>query len=192
MAFRPPDFERLLARLTEALESRGFDFMLIGGQAVLLHGKPRLTDDIDLTIAAGPEALERLVAACASLGLRLLPDDPESFVRETSVLPTAEPDTGIRIDLILSTSPYERQAIDRAVRVEIGGARVPFATAEDLIIHKIFAARARDLEDAAAVVRRQGESLDWEYLERWAEAFAQVPGREDMPERLRKLHHEPS
>ena len=64
---------------------------------------------------------------------------------------------------------------------------VPFATAEDLILHKLFAGRLRDLEDATAVVHRQREKLDWAYLERWGESFAEIAGREDLPDRLRKL-----
>ncbi len=37
-----PDFEDLLARLGRVLRSYDLPFMLIGGQAVLLHGEPRL------------------------------------------------------------------------------------------------------------------------------------------------------
>jgi len=187
MTFRPPDFESLLARLTEELEAQRLSFMLIGGQAVLLHGRPRLTEDIDLTLAAGPESLSQVLVACRKLRLEPLPEDVQEFVRQTFVLPAAEPETGIRVDFIFSTTLYERQAIERAVRVELKGVAVPFATAEDLILHKLFAGRARDLEDASTVVRRQIDKLDWAYLERWAESFAEIPGREDLPDRLRKL-----
>ncbi|MGD2070813.1 MAG: nucleotidyl transferase AbiEii/AbiGii toxin family protein [Gemmatimonadota bacterium] len=187
MASHPRDFEALLARLTKEIEGSGFGFMLVGGQAVLLHGTPRLTEDVDLTLAAGPDALPAVLQVCDRLGLGPLPEDPESFVQETFVLPAAEPETGLRVDIIFSTTPYERQAIERAVRVEILGVPVPFATAEDLLIHKLFAARPRDLEDAASVVRRRGDSLDWGYLMRWARAFAEVPGRESMVERMEEL-----
>jgi predicted nucleotidyltransferase len=73
------------------------------------------------------------------------------------------------------------------VIVEMAGVSVPFASAEDLIIHKLFAGRATDLEDAATVVRRKGRDLDWDYLEKWVQQFAEVPGRESLPERLAGL-----
>lgn len=187
MTFRPPDFESLLARLTEDIEAQGLNFMLIGGQAVLLHGRPRLTEDIELTLAAGPESLSRVLVACRNLRLEPLPEDVEAFVRKTFVLPAAEPETGIRVDFIFSTIRYERQAIERAVRVELKGVAVPFATAEDLILHKLFARRALDLEDATAVVHRQRDKLDWAYLERWGESSAEIVGYEDLPDRLRQL-----
>lgn len=161
--------------------------MLIGGQAVLLHGRPRLTEDVDVTLAMGPEGLPTILEAAASLGLEPLPDDVEGFVQETFVLPAADPETALRVDFIFSTTPYERQAIDRAEIVELEGAAVPFATAEDLLLHKLFAGRARDLEDAESVVRRKGADLDWDYLERWAREFAAIPGREDLPERVDAL-----
>jgi hypothetical protein len=116
-----------------------------------------------------------------------LPEDVDAFVRETSVLPARDPGTAVRVDLVFSTTPYERQAIARTHRVAIGSVEVPFATAEDLIIHKLFAGRALDLEDATSVVVRKGETLDWAYVERWAREFAAIPGRENLAEQVKRL-----
>jgi len=182
-----PDFADLIARLAVELEAKRVPFMLIGGQAVLLHGEPRLTQDVDVTMGVGPDRIPDLLAVCDELGLQPLPDDPGVFARETFVLPAADPTTGVRVDLIFSTTPYEAQAIDRAVLVNVGSREVPFATAEDLLLHKLFAGRPRDLEDAAGVVRRKGLELDWEYLARWAREFAVIPGREDLPAQVEAL-----
>lgn len=40
-------FKELLARLADLLDQKGIPYMIIGGQAVLLYGEPRLTRDID-------------------------------------------------------------------------------------------------------------------------------------------------
>jgi hypothetical protein len=141
---------------------------------VLLHGQPRLTEDIDVTLGVGPDALARVREVCASLGLIVLPQDPEAFVLDTFVLPVRHAPTGIRVDLVFSTTPYEQQAIARATRVMLAGVEVPFATAEDLIVHKLFAGR-------------KGASLDWTYVVRWAGEFAGIPGREDLPGRVARL-----
>lgn len=187
VSHRAPDFPHFLARLGTALREEGIPFMLIGGQAVLLHGRPRLTEDIDVTLGTSPDDLPVLLRVCQALGLRALPEEVERFVRETFVLPALEPESRMRVDFIFSTTPYERQAIERAVTVELEGVPVPFAAAEDLLLHKLFAGRPRDIEDAQEVVRRKGRELDWEYLERWAREFASVPGREDLLERVKKL-----
>ena len=187
MASRPPDFERLLAGITRELRRRDIPFMHIGGQAVLLHGAPRFTQDIDVTLALGPDDMAKVLAVCDALGLEPLVEDLASFARETFVCPLRDRATGVRVDLIFSTLPYEHTAIERAVEVDVGGESVPFASAEDLILLKLFAGRARDLEDARSVVARQGAGLDWPYLEHWAAAFAAIPGREELPERLQAL-----
>ncbi|MCI0434399.1 MAG: nucleotidyltransferase family protein [Gemmatimonadetes bacterium] len=181
-----PDFEALIARIAAALQARNIPFMLIGGQAVLLHGEPRLTQDIDITLGVSPDRLQTVLDACTSAQLTALPEDVPGFVRDTFVLPAAAA-SGIRVDFIFSTTPYEAVAIDRAVTVEICGTAVPFATAEDLVLHKLFAGRPRDIEDAKGVVRRKGDGLDWEYLGRWAREFGAVPGREDLPVAVTRL-----
>lgn len=89
MGSPPPDVTTLLAALTFELERRGLRFMLIGGQAVLLHGLPRFTADVDVTLAAGPAALGELRSVCDALGLSPLTpsaDELESFARRTNVL----------------------------------------------------------------------------------------------------------
>ncbi len=183
----PTGLERLLAALTSQLGSAGLPFMLIGGQAVLLHGAPRLTEDVDATLDADPSKLDALLESCAVLGLVPLPQQVESFVAETFVLPVRHAATGVRVDFIFSSTEYEHQAIQRAQPVTLAGEPVPFATAEDLIIHKLFAARPRDLEDARGVVVRKGADLDWGYMEKWARDFAAVPGKEGMPAMLAEL-----
>jgi len=183
MGSPPPDVSGLLAALTSELDRRGLPFMLIGGQAVLVHGLPRFTADVDVTLAAGPAALPDLRAACEVLALTPVTrgsESLESFVRRTFVLPARHAATGVRVDFIFSTTGYEAEAVARATRIPLGGASVPFATAEDLLIHKLFAGRSRDLEDAEGIVRRQAGRLDWVYLERWVAEFALVPGREGM------------
>ena len=185
-----PDVTALLASLTSELDRRGIRFLLIGVQAVLLHGEARFTADVDVTLDAGPAALSDLRAACDTLHLTpVVPasESLETFVRRTFVLPARHAATGMRVDFIFSTTPYEAEAVARAQRVPVGGTAVPFATAEDLVIHKLFAGRARDVEDVAGVVRRRGATLDWAYLERWAAEFARVPGREGMLAALAQL-----
>lgn len=177
----PTPVEHLLAGVARELKAARIPHMVIGGQAVLLHGAPRVTEDIDLTLAAGPEQARDVLAVCQRMGLTPLPTDVDRFVAETFVLPARHAHTGFRVDFIFSTTPYERSAIGRAQPVNVAGEAVPFATAEDLIVHKLFAARPKDIEDAEGVVRRSAAALDWAYIERWAMAFAAVPGREAMP-----------
>jgi hypothetical protein len=145
--------------------------LVIGGQALLIYGKPRLTQDIDITLGVGPEALDRLQTIVKQLGLRLLVEEEvELFVQRTWVLPVQDPDSGIRVDFIFSSSEYEREAMRRARSVTIEGYPIRFASLEDLIVHKVVAGRPRDLEDLRGVLRRQRD-VDRDYVRRWLKDF---------------------
>lgn len=105
-----------------------------------------------------------------TLGLRLLAD-PETFTRQTMVLPCQEPESGIRVDFIFSFTPYEQQALARVKTVEVGDTAVCFASLEDLIVHKMIAGRPRDLEDVTNVLRKNS-SADLPYIRHWLGEFS--------------------
>ena len=147
-------FEKLLARLGAALDAAGIGYMVIGGQAVLIYGEPRLTRDIDVTLLATLDQLSLVLNLTESLDLEVLVE-AEEFARETMVLPCRDPDTEIRVDFILADTAYEREAVQRARLVQLAGTRVRFASPEDLVVHKILAGRARDLDDVRSILLKQ-------------------------------------
>ena len=187
---RQPEFDRLVAAVSRELRSRNVPHILIGGQAVLLHGAPRLTQDIDVSLSVGPEEVAVVEDACTAIGLKPLVAAPVDFARETFVLPVRSGSSGVRVDFIFSNTEFERVAVDRAVQVALSGEAVPFASPEDLILFKLFAGRARDIDDVRSIVGRQGAGLDWSHIERWAGVFAEIPGREDLPRRVAELRDE--
>ncbi len=147
--------------------------MVIGGQAVLLYGEPRLTKDIDITLGIGTDQYENILALTSRLGLKVLTENPKEFVKKTMVLPLLEEQTGIRIDLIFSFSAYEQQAIARAKSVvfdRAAGVSVQFASLEDLIIHKVIAGRPRDLEDIRSIILKNPR-YDGQYIIKWLTEF---------------------
>jgi predicted nucleotidyltransferase len=163
-------FTQLLRRIALGLEQRQIPYMIIGGQAVLIYGEPRLTRDIDVTLGVGPERLTELIAFAQASTWRVLVEPPEEFVQRTMVLPCVDAESGIRIDFIFSHSTYEQQALERVRRVEIGKAAVRFAAAEDVIVHKIIAGRPRDLEDVRSILLKNPET-DRGYIRRWLADF---------------------
>ncbi|MDI6873781.1 nucleotidyl transferase AbiEii/AbiGii toxin family protein [Candidatus Solincola sp.] len=163
-------FKELLARTARQLDRRDIPYMVIGGQAVLLYGEPRLTRDIDITLGVGPEKAADIVGLAGELDLRILVEDPLEFAGSTFVLPCREEKTGIRLDFIFSRSSYEEQALRRTNVVRIQDVEVKFASLEDLIIHKVIAGRPRDLEDVKVVLARNQE-FDRDYVLSWLREF---------------------
>ena len=166
-------FEKALSRIGASLNKHNLPYMVIGGQAVLLHGEPRLTRDIDIALGINTDRLDTLLSVVQELALKPLPEDLKSFVRQTMVLPALDETTGIRVDFIFSFTHYETEAIKRAEKVKIMDQEVKFASPEDLIIHKIFAGRPRDVEDVRTVLLKNPD-IDIRYIQEWLKEFDQA------------------
>ena len=65
-------FQRLLKKVSRELQKASIPYMVIGGQAVLLYGEPRLTRDIDITLGIGVEGLNKVKGIIQVLGLKIL------------------------------------------------------------------------------------------------------------------------
>lgn len=162
--------ERLIEKLAIILEQYKIPYMIIGGQAVLLYGEPRLTKDIDITLGVGPEYLDKLLLISKELGLKVLVNNVQEFVNQTFVLPVLEVESGFRVDFIFSDSIYEKTALKRVSYVKIGKSTVRFTSVEDLIIHKIIAGRPRDIEDIKNVILIN-QQFDKDYVIKWLNNF---------------------
>jgi len=163
-------FERLLKTIAIQLKKASIPYMVIGGQAVLLYGEPRLTRDIDVTMGIGVDGFDRVKKIIPVIGLKSLVQREKEFVERNMVLPTLDKKSGIRVDFIFSFSLYERQAIERAKDIKLGRSRVRFASLEDVVIHKVIAGRARDFEDVKSILLKN-PNYDLVYIEKWLKQF---------------------
>ena len=163
-------FERLLKKIALQLKKASIPYMVIGGQAVLLYGEPRLTRDIDITMGISVDGLDRVKKIILIIGLKSLVEKEKEFVERNMVFPTIDKKSGIRVDFIFSFSPYERQAIERAKDIKLGRSPVRFASLEDVVIHKVIAGRARGIEDVKSILLKNLK-YDLVYIEKWLKQF---------------------
>ncbi|MEO8553007.1 MAG: nucleotidyl transferase AbiEii/AbiGii toxin family protein [Kofleriaceae bacterium] len=153
------------------LRDGGVRFVVVGGTAVILHGVPRTTADLDLVVDLEPSNLRLLVSAMRRLGYHprapVDPDglsDPEQrriWVDEkgmrafTFVLP-GHPLSDI--DVLIDSPISFAELASRAERVDAGGLRLLIASATDLIQMKLAAGRDQDLADVDALRRLLGDA----------------------------------
>ncbi len=157
MPLQPAALE-LLAALAPVLARWG-RWYVFGAQAVVAHGVPRLSADVDVTLALVPDEPDRFVRDMHAAGFALRIDDPD-FVRRTRVMPFVHRATGMPLDVVLAGSGLEDEFLDRARVTDIGGTAVPILEVGDLIIAKVLAGRPKDLDDASGLWRRHGRTLD--------------------------------
>ena len=163
-----------LAAIAALLDTAGIPYMVVGSFASAYHGNPRTTYDLDLVIDPSLAQLETLVRAI----------DPETYYVDLDVARDAfhrrgmfnviEIATAWKIDLVIRKArPFSIEELRRRQRVEILGAAVAAATAEDTILAKLEWFKAggseRQLDDVVGIIRVQGEALDRTYIARWAE-----------------------
>jgi len=143
-----------------ALNGADARYVVVGGLAVVLHGHPRLTADVDIVLDLEPDNARKAMEALKSLGLKArVPVDPSAFAdraqRESWVA-----DKGMTVfslfspsDPLLSLDLFVREPIPfkdlwaRSETLDIGGTSVRIAGLDDLIAMKKAVGRPQDLLD---------------------------------------------
>ena len=126
---------------------------------MILHGAPRLSFDVDVTLEMTPEERSRFVQEMRDAGFDPVIDDPE-FLHRTRVIPFVHRPTEMPLDLVLAGSGLENDFLGRARPVDVAGTAVPLIDLEDLFIAKILAGRPKDMEDVRALWRARGREVD--------------------------------
>lgn len=167
--------------LHQFLTGLGIPYVIIGGIAVQFWGQPRLTEDVDLTIAAPLDEPERVVRAIVER-FRPRTSDALEFARRTRVV-LIWASNGYPVDISLALPGYEDEVMRRAVSYEIGPGQVArLCSAEDLIIHKAVADRPQDRTDVEGIVYRQRDALDVAYIRLWLREFAALLEKPELSE----------
>ena len=144
---------KTLARLSNDLEERGIDYMVIGAVALLAHGYPRFTEDIDLVMT--PEGLQKFHEEL--IGLGYTPAFPGARKRLRSTV------DNVSIE-VMTTGEYPGDGKPKPVSMpapaeastEIDG--IKFVTLEKLIELKLASGisapdRLKDLADVQELIK---------------------------------------
>jgi hypothetical protein len=154
------------------LNRAGIAYLLTGSMASNYWGVPRTTHDLDFVVQLPLRSIPSL--------LHEFRDDfylDEAAVRAALAPPyqfnAIDRRSALKIDFwMLRTDPFEMSMFERRLSVNLLGEQTWIATAEDVILHKLYwdslTPSERQIGDAAGVVAVQLGSLDRAYLQRWA------------------------
>ena len=149
--------------LCRLFAAHGVDYLLVGGQAVIAHGYPRLTRDLDLWVRPTRENGRRILKALAAFGTPLSLD-AERFTRPETLLMLGE--DPFRVDILTDIPGVDfESAWSRRTSVILDDETVPMIAKADLIANKKAVGRLQDLADVEvleAIVEEdaRGESVD--------------------------------
>lgn len=157
------DLLRTAAALDETMRRRSWRFCFIGGVAVQRWGIPRFTQDVDLTLLTGFGGEEHFVD---TLLQELSPRRPDAraFALRHRVLLARTPG-GVDVDIALGALPFEERCVARASAWRLDTSTVlTTCSAQDLVVHKVFAGRDLDWGDVEGVLIRQHGKLAWQQI----------------------------
>jgi len=165
---------------------KAWRFCFIGGIAVQRWGMPRFTQDIDLTLftGLGPEA-DFVDAFLSQFAGRLR--DARQFALQHRVI-LARTGGGVDVDVALGALSFEETSIRRATPWPVAEhVSLTTCSAEDLIVHKVFAGRDRDWADVESVLARQHGRLDLPHVRRQLAILLELKDDVESLGRLERL-----
>ena len=175
-----------LQDLMEWLRGEGISGAVIGGVAASILGKPRLTRDVDAVILADDAGWDHVLDSSAAYGLAPRVDDALDFARRTRILLLRHVATGVDLDISLGALPFEREAVERSMLVDVGSVQIQLATAEDVIVMKALARRPRDIADIEGILDVRSD-LDLVHIRRWLREFSSVLEMPEIQEDFERL-----
>jgi hypothetical protein len=170
----------LFASLGRVFDALGLRWYVIGAQAASFHGAARLTADVDVTVALASTSVADLIAALTAGDFAPRVVDAIDFAERTHVVPTVHGPTRIPVDVVIAGPGLEEEFLHRAEIHHLGDARVPVASAEDLLVMKVLAGRPKDIEDVGAVLRARQGQLDLDRARAILGALEDALGRGDL------------
>lgn len=133
----------IVENIASALQAVTIPHAIIGGHAVTFHGRPRMTDDIDLLVA--PQNVQTAV-----MQLHLQQASPLRTGGISGVTPE-----GLRIDVVAPNQPWVVPAISRAIHTQYG----PMVSAPFLVITKLWDSRgSQDETDVLGVLKNMTDA----------------------------------
>lgn len=176
------------AELQVLCAARRWRFCFIGGLAVLRWGEARETVDVDLTLITGFSGERPFIdVLLGAFEPRI--EDAAAFALVHRVL-LLRATSGVGIDIALGGLPFEESVVDRATAFTFPpDASLLTCSAEDLVVLKAFAGRAKDWMDVEGVLARQAGKLDWTYVRAQLAPLAEL---KDAPEIMDELERRKS
>ncbi|MBI2577291.1 MAG: nucleotidyltransferase [Candidatus Wildermuthbacteria bacterium] len=183
------DPRHLLVRVAQILDELGIPYIVTGGIAVFVWGRPRFTDDIDIVVELKTEKIDQLAEKLQSLSEASYVDANmmRDALRHQGEFNFIDGSTGVKIDFWISKEDeFNLNRFARKVTKNILGKDIYFISPEDLILAKLLwqqiSPSSKQFEDVESIFKISGDQLDLEYLAKWAEKL----GVQDLYAKVKK------
>lgn len=147
------------------LNERNINYCIVGGFAVIIHGNPRSTMDIDFVLQIEEKDIPEVVKFLQDNNFFADEEDMRAAFLEKSHSTVEDKETMYRLDIKGMYNEMDERVLKNKVRVGYLGTTIYVASAEDTIANKLLFGREQDINDALGIYVRQKQKLDMNYLE---------------------------
>ena len=154
----------LYKEILKKLQDENFEYLIVGGMAVNLHGYTRATADLDIVILLSEENIKKFVLVVKALGYKpRVPVELEDFISESNrkiwieeknmkVFSVYNPkEETEHIDVLVQYNLDFAEAYKNKVVYSVDGVNMPIISIQDLIKLKEQANRNIDRSDILAL-----------------------------------------
>lgn len=159
------NMDEILTLVCDFLNREKIDYVVVGGLAVIFHGIPRTTMDVDMILQIEEEEIARFVEFLGENGFFTGVEDMKTAFEEKSHCTVQDKRSMIRLDVKEVYDEMDRRTLRRRITFEHMGTRIYLASPEDIVANKLVFGSEQDIRDAEGIYVRQMNSLDKEYLE---------------------------
>ena len=185
------DQHDLVRRIVAFLDKAQIPYMLSGSMSSSFYGHPRMTNDADIVIEPTREQLTEFVNSLGS-DYYVSRQAAMQALEFNSMFNIIENQTGFKVDFIIRKNrPFSEEEFSRRRPANINGIDLYVVSPEDSILSKLeWSKDSRSnmqFNDVVKVIQNQWDSLDFEYLKKWAVKLQVEEHLEKLMEEVRKL-----
>lgn len=163
----------LLRKVVRCFESLGIRYVVTGSMASMAYGEPRFTNDIDVVAEIKDEHIKGLKDCFPEDEFYLSEDAVREAIFHRYQFNIIHPASGLKIDIIIrKEDAFDNSRFQRSRRFHADDkTEADFASPEDVIIKKMQfykeGASEKHLRDITGILKVSGDSIDYDYINKW-------------------------
>ncbi len=158
------DIEEVLRLVCNFLNEQNMRYVIVGGIAVMFHGVPRTTVDIDIILDMSDAELKEFTGFLKREKFNVDYDTMRELIHDGSHSTVFLHEGLIRLDLQGVNSEFDQETLDRAIEVNYSDCNLRIGSVEDTLINKLYFQGEQDLRDALGIYARHKRELDEVYI----------------------------
>ncbi len=166
--------EKLLESVAKILLDLRIEYIITGGMAVCVWGRPRATFDVDIIVKIIESKVIPLTRAFKKISKAGYADEDmaKEAIKNKGEFNFIDPSSGLKVDFWVTKEDERSSAEFKNKRtIKINNQNIYFISPEDLILSKLewrnLGAGEKHIIDAASILKISGDNLKMDYIKKW-------------------------